>query len=65
MPSLGKSLGNNGNLDDAAGFEQPFSAAGRTGKADGFVEKKGQIFIKIKSGTAMLAQDKIDKCSIS
>ena len=24
--------------------------AGHTGKADGFVEKKGQIFIKIKSG---------------
>ena len=30
----------NENLDNAGGFEQPFSTAGRTGKADDFVEEK-------------------------
>ena len=42
------------NLGNAAGFEQQFSTPGHEGKADGFVEKKGQIFIEIKSGRATL-----------
>ena len=42
------------NLGNAAGFEQQFSTPGHAGKADGFVEKKGQIFIEIKSGRATL-----------
>ena len=62
MPFLGKNLGTKWKFRQCCCFEQPFSTARRTGKADGFAEKKGQIFIKIKSGRATLAKEKIYKC---
>ena len=57
------------NLGNIAGSEQPFSTAGCAGKADGFVEKKGQVFIKIKSERsallATLVKERIYKYYIS
>ena len=40
----------NENLDNAAGSEEPFPTAGRTGKADGFVEKKVTFSSKSNPG---------------
>ena len=53
MQSLGKGLEAwtlNENLDNAAGFEQPFSTAERTGKDDDFVEKKVKFSSKSNPG---------------
>ena len=47
---MGKAWVLNENLDNAAGFEQPFSTAGCTGKADGFVEKKVKFSSKSNPG---------------
>ena len=40
----------NENLVNDAGFEQPFCTAGRTGKADDFVEKKVKFSSKSNPG---------------
>ena len=59
LPFLGKVWVLTENLHNDEGFEQLFSITGQAGKADDLVEKNGQFFIKIKSGTAILVKESI------
>ena len=37
---------------------------GHAGKADGFIENNGEVYIKVKSGRVMLVKERAFKCAI-
>ena len=52
------------NLNNAEGFEHLLSIAGRASKIDDLIEKNDQVFIKLKSGRAMLVKESIYQSQI-